>query len=100
MTLEPIDIDLNSLGITTQSVISLKSSAFKVTSASISQQYIVNNSFILDLRATCHVYNDKSRFTDLWIASDDDVLYIRESVILIEGFNTISVIVTIIKELK
>ena len=100
MTLELIGTDLNSLGITTQSVISLKSSAFKVNSASISQQYIVNNSFILDLRATWHVYNDKSRFTDLWIASDDDVLYIRESVILIEGFGIIIVIVTTIEELK
>jgi len=33
VTLEPISTDLNSLKITTQSVISLKSSAFKVTNA-------------------------------------------------------------------
>jgi len=54
----------------------------------------------LDLRATCHVYNDKSRFTDLWIALNDDVLYIKESIILIKGFNTIIIIVIIIKESK
>jgi hypothetical protein len=61
---------------------------------------MLNNSFILDSGATCHVYNDKSRFTDLRIALDDDVLYARESVILIEGFGTVAVIVTIIEEPK
>jgi hypothetical protein len=59
-----------------------------------------NNSFILDSRATCHVYNDKSRFTDFRIALNDDVLYVKESVILIEGFSTISIIVTTLKEPK
>jgi len=100
VTLEPIGTDPNSLGITTQPVISLKSSAFRVTSASTGQQYMLNNSFILDSRATCHVYNDKSRFTDLWIASEDDVLYTRESIISIEGFGTIIITVTTTEEPK
>jgi hypothetical protein len=61
---------------------------------------MLNNSFILDLGATCHVCNDKSRFTDLRIALDDDVLYAGESVIPIEGFGTVSVIVTTSEESK
>jgi len=59
-----------------------------------------NNSFILDLKATYYVYNDKSKFINLWIALNDDVLYIKKSIILIEGFNIIIIIVIIIKELK
>ena len=100
MTLKLIKTDSNSLKITTQSIISLKSSPFRVINTFISQYYILNNSFILDSKATYHVYNNKSRFTNLWIALKDDVLYIKKSIILIESFDIIIIIVTIIKELK
>jgi len=96
--LDPLRPDTDSLRITTQSVISLKSSAFRVTSTSTGQQYMLNNSFILDSRATCYIYNNKSKFTNLRITSDDDVLYTRESIILIEGFGTMAVTVTTIEE--
>ena len=61
---------------------------------------MLNNSFILDFGATYHVYNDKLRFMDFRLLTDDDVLYAGESVILIEGFGTVLVIVTTLKEPK
>ena len=53
-----------------------------------------NNSFILDSKATYYVYNNKSRFINLWITLNNDVLYIKKSIILIKSFGII------IKELK
>jgi hypothetical protein len=61
---------------------------------------MLNDSFILDSGATCYVCNDKSRFIDFRLPMDDDVLYAGESVILIEGFRTILVIVTTLEEPK
>jgi hypothetical protein len=61
---------------------------------------MLNDSFILDSRATCYICNNKSRFTDFRLPTNDDVLYIGESVILIKGFGTVLVIVTTLKELK
>jgi hypothetical protein len=61
---------------------------------------MLNDSFILDFGATCYVCNDKSRFIDFRLPMDDDVLYAGESVILIEGFRTILVIVTTLEEPK
>jgi hypothetical protein len=61
---------------------------------------MLNNSFILDSRATYHVCNNKLRFIDFRLPMDDDVLYIGESVILIKGFKTILVIVTTLEEPK
>ena len=54
----------------------------------------------MDFGATYHVYNDKLRFMDFRLPMDDDVLYAGESVILIEGFGTVLVIVTTLEELK
>jgi len=54
----------------------------------------------LDSRATYYIYNNKSRFTDFRLPIDDDVLYANKSVIPIEGFGTVSVIVTTLKEPK
>jgi hypothetical protein len=61
---------------------------------------MLNNSFILDSGATCYIYNNKLRFTDFRLPIDDDVLYAGESVILIEGFGTVLVIVTTLEELE
>jgi hypothetical protein len=97
MVLESLDTDPDSLKIRTQSVISPKSpesSAFRVTSANTNQQYMLNKSFILDSGATCHVCNDKSRFTNFRLAIEDDELYAGESVIPIKGFGTVLVTVT------
>jgi hypothetical protein len=60
---------------------------------------MLNDSFILDSGATYHIYNDKLRFIDFRLPTDDDVLYASESVIPIKGFGTVSVIVTTIEEL-
>jgi hypothetical protein len=100
MVLEPLDADPNSPGIMPQSVKSPESSAFRVTGANTDLQYMLNDSFILDSGATCHVCNDKSRFTDFRLPTDDDVLYAGESVIPIEGFGTVSVTVTTSEEPK
>jgi hypothetical protein len=54
----------------------------------------------LDSRATCHVYNNKLRFTDFRLPIDDNVLYVGKSVIPIKGFRTILVIVTTLEEPK
>ena len=59
-----------------------------------------NNSFILDSKATYYVYNDKSKFINLWIALNDDVLYIKKSIIFIKSFNIVLITIIIIKELK
>jgi hypothetical protein len=61
---------------------------------------MLNNSFILDSRATCYVYNNKLRFIDFRLPTDDDVLYTNKSVIPIEGFGTVLVIVTTLEEPK
>jgi hypothetical protein len=61
---------------------------------------MLNDSFILDFGATCYVYNDKSRFTDFRLPTDDNVLYAGESVILIKGFGTVLIIVTTSEEPK
>jgi hypothetical protein len=61
---------------------------------------MLNDSFILDSEATYHIYNDKSRFTDFRLPTDDDVLYTSKSVIPIEGFRTVLVTVTTLEEPK
>jgi hypothetical protein len=61
---------------------------------------MLNNSFILDSKATCYVYNNKSRFIDFKLPIDNNVLYAGKSVIPIKGFRTILVIVTTLKEPK
>jgi hypothetical protein len=55
---------------------------------------MLNKSFILDLGATYHICNNKSRFTNFRLAMEDDELYTSESVIPIKGFGTILVIIT------
>jgi hypothetical protein len=55
---------------------------------------MLNNSFILDSRATCYIYNNKLRFIDFRLLIDDNVLYTSKSVIPIKGFRTILIIVT------
>ena len=54
----------------------------------------------MDSGATYYIYNNKLRFIDFRLPTDDDVLYTGESVIPIEGFGTILVIVTTLKEPK
>jgi hypothetical protein len=61
---------------------------------------MLNDSFILDSRATCYIYNNKSRFIDFRLLIDDDILYINKSVIPIKRFETILVIVTTLEEPK
>jgi hypothetical protein len=61
---------------------------------------MLNDSFILDFGATCHVCNDKSRFIDFRLPIDDDVLYASESVIPIKGFGTVLVTVITLEEPK
>ena len=61
---------------------------------------MLNNSFILDSRATYYVYNNKLSFMDFRLPIDDNVLYISESVILIKGFGIVLVIITTLEELK
>jgi len=100
MVLEPLDIDPNLPGIPIQLVKSLESSAFRVTGVNTNLQYMLNDSFILDSRATYYVYNDKSRFTDFRLPIDNNVLYTSESIIPIKGFKTVLVIVTTSEEPK
>jgi hypothetical protein len=51
----------------------------------------------LDLKATYYVYNNKLRFTNFKLTIKDNKLYINKSIIFIKRFNTILVIITIIK---
>jgi len=61
---------------------------------------MLNNSFILDFKATYYIYNNKSRFIDFRLPTNDNVLYTSESIIPIKGFKTILIIVTTLEELK
>jgi hypothetical protein len=61
---------------------------------------MLNNSFILDSKATYYVYNNKSRFIDFRLSIDDNVLYTSKSIIPIKGFRTVLVIVTTLEEPK
>ena len=61
---------------------------------------MLNNSFILDSEATYYICNDKSRFIDFRLLINNDVLYTSKSVILIEGFGTVLVIITTLEEPK
>ena len=61
---------------------------------------MLNNSFILDFRATYYIYNNKLRFIDFRLLINNNVLYTNKSVIPIKGFGTILVIVTTLKEPK
>jgi hypothetical protein len=61
---------------------------------------MLNDFFILDFEATCHVYNNKLRFIDFRLPIDNNVLYTSESVILIKGFGTVLIIVTTLEEPK
>ena len=61
---------------------------------------MLNNSFILDSRATYYIYNDKSRFIDFKLPINNNILYISKSVIPIKGFKTILIIVTTLEEPK
>jgi hypothetical protein len=61
---------------------------------------MLNNSFILDSRATYYIYNDKSRFIDFRLPINNNILYISKSVIPIKGFKTILIIVTTLEEPK
>ena len=55
---------------------------------------MLNNSFILDFRATYYIYNNKSRFIDFRLLINNNVLYTSENIIPIKGFKTILIIVT------
>jgi hypothetical protein len=61
---------------------------------------MLNDSFILDSRATYYVYNNKLRFIDFKLLINNDILYTNKSVIPIKGFGTILIIVTTLKEPK
>jgi hypothetical protein len=61
---------------------------------------MLNNSFILDSKATYYIYNNKSRFINFKLLINNNVLYINKSVILIKGFGTILIIITTLEEPK
>ena len=54
----------------------------------------------MDFGATYYIYNNKLRFIDFRLLTDNSVLYASESVILIKGFRTILIIITTLKEPK
>jgi hypothetical protein len=56
-----------------------------------------NKSFILDLKVTYYVCNNKSRFINFKLTIKDNELYINKSIIFIKGFNTVLVIVITLK---
>ena len=51
----------------------------------------------MDLKATYYIYNNKLRFINFKLTIKDNKLYINKSVILIKKFNTVLIIVTILK---
>ena len=54
----------------------------------------------MDLGVIYYIYNNKLRFIDFRLPTDDNVLYAGESVIPIKGFGTVLVIVTTLEEPK
>ena len=52
---------------------------------------VLLKSYILDLGATEHVYNDRSRFIDFTLVPSNKVLVIGSSIVHIEGYSIISI---------
>ena len=61
--------------------------------ASNSSDYNLRDSFILDSGATAHVCNSRKRFISFTPASEDDLLYAGNTIIPIEGFGSIDIII-------
>ena len=49
---------------------------------------------------TYYIYNNKSKFINFKIIINNNVLYIKKSIIFIKSFNTVLITIIIIKELK
>ena len=68
-----------------------KARAFMTALASNSSDYNLQDSFILDSGATVHVCNSHKRFATFTPASKDDLLYVGNTIIPIEGFGLVDV---------
>src|SRR4051794_32840295 len=53
--------------------------------------YHLRDSFIIDSGTTLHVRNDRSRFQDTRLTSDDKFLYTGNAAIPIEGFDSVTI---------
>ena len=65
------------------------------TSISLSTDYHLRDSFLLDTAANAHVCNNRARFYDYTPATEDDLLYAGNTVIPIEGFGSVDIDVKI-----
>jgi len=64
-----------------------------VFTASVSSDYHLRDSFLLDTAASAHVCNNQAMFYDLRPATEDDYLYAGNTIIPIEGFGLVSLAV-------
>ncbi len=65
-----------------------------------SSDYGLQNSFILDSRATVHICNSYQYFATFTPASKDDLLYTRNMVVLIKDFSAVDIIIQILASLR
>ena len=63
------------------------------TASTSTSDYHLRDSFILDSGASIHICNRRSRFQDLRPASEDDVIYAGNTIIPIEGFGSVKIII-------
>ena len=63
-----------------------------VFTASVSSDYHLRDSFLLDTAASAHVCNNRARFYDLRPATEDDYPYAGNTVIPIEGFGLVDIL--------
>jgi hypothetical protein len=63
----------------------MASSLKAILSGIIILQYVLYNSFILDLGVTNHVYNKRERFSKFRKAYPDDTIYAGDLIVPIKG---------------
>jgi hypothetical protein len=69
------------------------SSSKATLSGTTTPQYTLYNSFILDSGATDHIYNKRERFSEFRKAHPDDTIYAGDSIVPIEGWGSIRIVV-------
>ena len=66
-----------------------------MSNAAAYPQYDLHLSVILDSGVSCHVGNNRSKFTSFTLATNGDTLYAGENIIPIKGYGTYKVIIQI-----
>jgi hypothetical protein len=78
----------------------ITSNSKAILSGTTIPQYTLYNSFILDSGATDHVCNKRERFSEFRKAHPDDTMYAGDSIVPIEGWGSVRIVVKTLTLLK